>query len=147
VESAEAALETAQLNLEYCYIHSPIQGRARGRGWSMSETSYRPTRPGLLLIQRLDPIYADFTITEARPPPTCRRRWLAGTLKTFVRLPSDPEDRAHGGQTHISRQHRPETAPARSICAPPSPTPIIIFWPGQFVNVRLVLATQKKVRC
>ncbi len=31
VEAAEAALETAKINLEYCYIHSPIDGRAGAR--------------------------------------------------------------------------------------------------------------------
>src|SRR6266446_6015137 len=31
VEAAEAALETAKLNFEYCYIHSPIDGRAGAR--------------------------------------------------------------------------------------------------------------------
>ena len=29
VDAAEAALETAKLNLEYCYIHSPIDGRSK----------------------------------------------------------------------------------------------------------------------
>ncbi len=28
VQAAEAAVENAKLNLEYCYIHSPIDGRA-----------------------------------------------------------------------------------------------------------------------
>jgi len=31
VDAAEAALETAKLNLEHCYIHSPIDGRAGAR--------------------------------------------------------------------------------------------------------------------
>jgi len=31
VDAAAAALETAKLNLEYCYIHSPIDGRAGAR--------------------------------------------------------------------------------------------------------------------
>ena len=31
VEAAKAAIETAQINLDYCYIHSPIDGRAGAR--------------------------------------------------------------------------------------------------------------------
>src|SRR5258708_8058992 len=31
VDTAQAALRNAHLNLEYCYIHSPIQGRAGAR--------------------------------------------------------------------------------------------------------------------
>src|SRR6266436_3646781 len=64
---AKAALETAQLNLEYCYIHSPIQGRAGARLVDVGNVVQANTT-GLLLIQRLDPIYADFTITERDLP-------------------------------------------------------------------------------
>jgi len=72
MESAEAALETAQLNLEYCYIHSPIQGRAGARLVDIGNVVQANTT-GLLLIQRLDPIYADFTITE-RDLPNVQKR-------------------------------------------------------------------------
>src|ERR1700719_5181460 len=61
VDAAEAALETARLNFEYCYIHSPINGRAGARLVDIGNVVQTNTT-GLLLIQRLDPIYADFTI-------------------------------------------------------------------------------------
>src|SRR5438046_9172450 len=53
VESAEAALDTAQLNLEYCYIHSPIQGPAGPRLADVGN-AVRANTTGLLLIQRLE---------------------------------------------------------------------------------------------
>src|SRR5215469_12933189 len=96
VESAEAALETAQLNLEYCYIHSAIQGRAGARLVDVGNVVQANTT-ALLLIQRLDPIYADFTITE-RDLPNVQKEMTRGTLKTFVRLPSDPEEHVRGGE-------------------------------------------------
>src|SRR5260370_10478726 len=140
VESAEAALETAQLNLEYCFIHSPIQGRAGARQVDVGNVVQVNTR-GLLLIQRLDPIYADFTITE-RDLLNVQKEMTRGTLKTFVRLPSDPEDRAHGGQlTFLGNtvQNGTGTVNLRATISNPDHH----FWPGQFVNDRLVLATQK----
>jgi len=140
VESAEAALETAQLNLEYCYIHSPIQGRAGARLVDVGNVVQANTT-GLLLIQRLDPIYADFTITE-RDLPNVQKEMTRGTLKTLVRLPSDPEDRARGGQlTFLDNtvQNGTGTVFLRATISNPDHH----FWPGQFVNVRLVLATQK----
>src|SRR5690242_16193919 len=87
VESAEAAFETAQLNLEYCYIHSPIQGRAGARLVDVGNVVQANTT-GLLLIQRLDPIYADFTIT-ARDLSKVQTGMTRGTMQPFVRLPSD----------------------------------------------------------
>src|SRR5690349_10363526 len=140
LESAEAALETAQLNLEYCYIHSPIQGRAGARLVDVGNVVQANTT-GLLLIQRLDPIYADFTITE-RDLPNVQKDMTRGTLKTLVRLPSDPEDRARGGKlTFLDNtvQNGTGTVFLRATISNADHH----FWPGQFVNVRLVLATQK----
>ena len=65
VAAAEATLETARLNLEYCYIHSPIGGRAGARLVDVGNVVQLNTS-ALLTIQRLDPIYANFTITERR---------------------------------------------------------------------------------
>src|SRR6266704_2596397 len=140
VESAEAALETAQLNLEYCYIHSPIQGRAGARLVDVGNVVQANTT-GLLLIQRLDPIYADFTITE-RDLPNVQKEMTRGTLKTFVRLPSDPEEHVRGGKVTFldnAVQNGTGTVNLRATTSNPDHH----FWPGQFVKVRLVLATQK----
>jgi len=140
VESAEAAVETAQLNLEYCYIHSPIEGRAGARLVDIGNVVQANTT-GLLLIQRLDPIYADFTITE-RDLPNVQKQMTRGTLKTFVRLPSDQEEHVYEGKlTFLDNtvQNGTGTVFLRATISNPDHH----FWPGQFVNVRLVLATQR----
>jgi multidrug efflux system membrane fusion protein len=140
VESAEAALETTKLNLEYCYIHSPIEGRAGARQVDVGNVVQANTT-GLLLIQRLDPIYADFTITE-RDLPEVQKEMLRGSLKALVRLPSDTENRARTGKlTFLDNtvQNGTGTINLRATMSNPD----YHFWPGQFVNVRLVLATQK----
>ena len=140
VESAEAALETAKLNLEYCYIHSPIEGRAGARLVDVGNVVQANTT-ALLLIQRLDPIYADFTVTEGDLPQV-QKEMSRGSLKTLVRLPSDPENRARSGKlTFLDNavQNGTGTVNLRATMSNPDHH----FWPGQFVNVRLVLATQK----
>src|SRR4029077_9177304 len=61
VQAAEAAVENVQLNLDYCYIHSPIDGRAGARMVDVGNVvKFNDT--SLLLIQHLDPIYTDFTV-------------------------------------------------------------------------------------
>ena len=140
IESAEAALETTKLNLEYCYIHSPIEGRAGARLVDVGNVVQANTT-GLLLIQRLDPIYADFTITE-RDLPEVQKEMSRGSLKALVRLPSDPENRARTGKlTFLDNtvQNGTGTINLRATMSNPDHH----FWPGQFVNVSLVLATQK----
>jgi membrane fusion protein, multidrug efflux system len=140
VEAAQAAIETAKLNLEYCFIHSPIEGRAGARLVDVGNVVQANTTQ-LLLIQRLDPIYADFTITE-RDLSEVQKQMERGTLKAIVRIPSDPEDHARAGKlTFLDNnvQNGTGTVNMRATIANPDHH----FWPGQFVNVRLVLATEK----
>ena len=140
VDAAEAALETAKLNLEYCYIHSPIEGRAGARLVDIGNVVQTNTT-ALLLIQRLDPIYADFTITE-RDLPDVQKQMARGNLEARVRLPSDGDDGVRTGKVTFldnSVQNGTGTVNLRATI----PNPDHHFWPGQFVNVRLVLATDK----
>src|SRR6266481_3494959 len=95
VEAAQAALETAKLNFEYCYIHSPINGRAGARLVDVGNV-VQANASALLSIQRLDPIYANFTITERDLPAV--QKEMAHGLKAQVRLPSDQEGNARIGR-------------------------------------------------
>jgi len=140
VEAAEATLETAQLNLEYCYIHSPIDGRAGARLVDVGNVVQANTT-SLLSIQRLDPIYANFTITESDLPQV-QKQMSSGTLKAAVRLPSDPESAASSGRVEFldnAVQNGSGTVNLRATMSNPDHH----FWPGQFVDVKLVLATEK----
>lgn len=140
VQAAEAAVENAKLNLEYCYIHSPIDGRAGARLVDVGNVVQTNTT-GLLLIQRIDPIYADFTVTE-NDLPEVQRELARGTLRALVRIPSDAPDRARDGKlTFLDNtvQNATGTVNLRATI----PNADHHFWPGQFVNVTLVLATSK----
>lgn len=140
VEAAEAALETARLNLEYCYIHSPIEGRAGARLVDIGNV-VQANATSLLLIQRLDPIYADFAITE-RDLPDVQKQMARGNLEARVQLPSDGEDHVRKGKVTFldnAVQNGTGTVNLRATV----PNSDHHFWPGQFVNVRLVLATDK----
>src|ERR1700719_1252308 len=79
VEAAKAAIETAQINLDYCYIHSPIDGRAGARLVDVGNVVQANTT-SLLSIQRIDPIYALFTVTE-RDLPQVQPPMANGTLQ------------------------------------------------------------------
>jgi len=140
VEAAQAALETAKLNLEYCFIHSPIEGRAGARLVDIGNVVQANTT-SLLLIQRLDPIYADFTVTE-RDLPDVQKQMVRGSLQAQVRLPSDGADRPRMGKVTFldnAVQNGTGTVNLRATV----PNSDRHFWPGQFVNVRLVLSTEK----
>jgi multidrug efflux system membrane fusion protein len=140
VEAAQAALETAKLNLEYCFIHSPIEGRAGARLVDIGNVVQSNTT-SLLLIQRLDPIYADFTITE-RDLPDVQKQMANGNLQAQVRVPSDGADHPRMGKVTFldnAVQNGTGTVNLRATV----PNFDRHFWPGQFVSVRLVLSTEK----
>jgi membrane fusion protein, multidrug efflux system len=140
VEAAEATLETAKLNLDYCYIHSPIDGRAGARMVDVGNI-VQANASSLLLIQRLNPIYANFTITE-RDLPEVQKLMSRGALRAVVRLPADSESAARTGRVEFldnAVQNGSGTVNLRATMSNSDHH----FWPGQFVNVRLVLSTEK----
>ena len=140
VEAAQAALETAKINLDYCYIHSPIDGRAGARLVDVGNV-VQPNTTSLLSIQRLDPIYANFTITEG-DLPAVQKQMSSGLLKAAVRLPSDAENAARSGRVEFldnAVQNGTGTVNLRATISNSDHH----FWPGQFVDVKLVLSTEK----
>jgi len=140
VEAAKAAIETAQINLDYCYIHSPIDGRAGARLVDVGNVVQANTT-SLLSIQRMDPIYALFTVTE-NDLPEVQKEMRQGKLKALVRLQGDTEQSARTGKIEFldnAVQNSTGTVNLRATL----PNSDRHFWPGQFVNVKLVLETKK----
>ena len=139
VQAAQAAVENAQLNLEYCYIHSPINGRAGARLVDVGNV-VQANITALLSIQHIDPIYANFTITE-RDLPEVQKKMSHG-LKALVRVPSDSETQARAAKIEFLDNAVQNTTGTVNLRATVS-NPDHHLWPGQFVNVRLILDTQK----
>ena len=140
VEAAKAAIETAEINLDYCYIHSPIDGRAGARLVDVGNVVQANTT-SLLSIQRIDPIYATFTITE-RDLTEVQKKMSRGMLTAQVRLPADSETASRPGKVEFldnAVQNATGTVNLRATI----PNADRHFWPGQFVNVRLVLDMEK----
>src|SRR4029077_11489977 len=95
----------------------------------------------LLSIQRLDPIYANFTITE-RDLPDVQKQMAHNGLKARVRLPSDQDSAARVGRIEFldnTVQNGSGTVNLRATIRNQDHH----FWPGQFVDVKLVLTTEK----
>jgi len=139
VQAADAAVENAKLSLDYCTIRSPIDGRAGARLVDVGNIVQANTT-ALLSIQRVDPIYADFTVTE-QDLPKVRQQMSRGALKTLVRLPSATDATARSGSlTFLDNavQNATGTINLRATVANADHH----FWPGEFVNVRLILATE-----
>lgn len=165
----EAAVQTARLNLEYTRIHSPIDGRA-GALLVHPGNVVRENNAPLLMIQRLDPIYAAFTVTENDLATV--RKYMPKTdldpgglprqgLKVEVDIPRDSVrvPSAANQTVTATRPGHDAPGPREGILSfldnlvqsqtgtvelrATIPNADHYFWPGQFVTCRLVLTIQK----
>jgi multidrug efflux system membrane fusion protein len=139
VKQNQAALESARLNLDYCTIRSPINGRAGQRLVDLGNVVTANTG-SLLVIQRLDPIYADFTITE-RDLTAVQRNMARGSLKVEARLPDEPDKPRSGTLTFLDNSVQDGTGTVKLRATVDNNDRR--FWPGRFVNVRLILGTRR----
>jgi membrane fusion protein, multidrug efflux system len=137
IKADEAAIENAKLQLSYCFIHSPIDGRAGQRLVDVGNLAALGVGTPLLVIQRLDPIYADFTISQ-NDLSAVQRNMSQGALKAEVRLPDEPDKAVVGALTFVDNAVKDATGTVnlRATIANGDRR----FWPGRFVNVRLVLS-------
>jgi membrane fusion protein, multidrug efflux system len=137
VNQAEAAVETAKLNLEYTSIRSPIDGRAGQRLVDVGNVVSANNNP-LLVIQRLDPIYADFSIAES-DLTTVQQNMARSSLRVEVRLPDESASPRTGQITFLDNlvQDGSGTVKLRATIENSDHH----FWPGRFVNIRLILST------
>jgi multidrug efflux system membrane fusion protein len=139
VKQNRAAVDSARLNLEYCTIRAPINGRAGQRAVDVGNVVTANTG-SLLVIQRLDPIYADFTITE-NDLTEVQRNMANRSLRVDVRLPEDGAKPREGKLTFLdnSVQDGTGTVKLRATLANGDRQ----FWPGRFAKVRLILDTRR----
>jgi multidrug efflux system membrane fusion protein len=137
VEQNQAAVETARLNLQYCSIRSPIDGRTGRRLVDIGNVVTANNTP-LLTIQRLDPIYADFTVTE-NDLTAVQQNMKRGSLQVEVRLPDEPDKPIAGSLTFLDNAVQNATGTVNLRATVPNRDHRL--WPGRFVKIRLVLAT------
>jgi multidrug efflux system membrane fusion protein len=139
VKQNRASVENGRLNLDYCTIRSPINGRAGQRAVDIGNV-VAANSGSLLVIQRLDPVYADFTVTE-NELTAVQRNMAQRSLRVEVRLPDENASAREGKLTFLDNavQEGTGTVKLRATLANPDRR----FWPGRFAKIRLILDTQQ----
>jgi membrane fusion protein, multidrug efflux system len=144
IQADEAAILTAKTNLDFCYICSPIDGRTGEKFADVGTLVIGNSLDAdaiLLKIHRLDPIYVDFTVTQ-QELELVRQEMTKGTLKTLVRLPNkSAQESREGSLTFLDNEVSQETGTVKLRATLTNKD--YYFWPGQFVQVRLVLSIEK----
>ena len=135
----EAAIEKAKLDLQYCSIHSPIDGRTGSLLVQQGNLVKANENPPLVVINQVNPIYVNFTVPEQNLAEV-KKYMAAGHLKVEAVLPDDPQQPEQGTLTFINNAVDSATGMIRLKATFANRQRRL--WPGQFVNVMLTLTSQ-----
>ena len=146
VKSAEAALETARLNLEWTVVRAPISGRV-GRAAITPGNLVQAGPPSATLlttIVSLDPIYVYFdTDEQAYLKYVTAMRNRSAKLPVHVGLTSETGFPHEGKLDFVDNQLDPGAGTIRVRALVPNPSQL--FVPGLFARVRLVGKDERAV--
>jgi multidrug efflux system membrane fusion protein len=138
-QKSQAATEAAEVNYDYCFIKSPINGRIGLRNVDVGNL-VGPSTGALVTIQGLDPIYTDFTVAENDLPLV--RKYLGGpNVKVETYLADGSITPRVGDLYFIDNAVQPGSGTVRARGVTPNPDRAL--WPSEFVRVRFILDTLK----
>jgi multidrug efflux system membrane fusion protein len=141
VEAAKAAVENAKLQLGFCSISSPLDGRI-GRLLVNQGNVVKANDTQLATINQLRPIYVSFTVPEKDLPAI--RQWHAERpLVVQASFPTGDLAPIPGELSFID--NRVDTTTGTVLLKGVFPNADEMLWPGQFVNVAMTLTTERDV--
>jgi membrane fusion protein, multidrug efflux system len=143
VEADRATVQSAEVNLNYTRIVSPIDGRVGLRQVDQGNYVTPNDTNGLVVITQLTPISVLFTVPEDNLPAIAKRLRSGAVLPVTALDRSDASDLADGKLSTFDSQIDPTTGTIklRALFSNDQRT----LYPSQFVNIRLLLDTHKNV--
>lgn len=140
VRSDQAAIDNAKAILGYTKIVAPIDGRTGIRAIDEGNIIHSTDTNGLVTITQLRPISVVFNLPQQRLQEL--RRAMAGEAVEVDAYDSDNTTRLDAGTVSvIDNQVDQQTGTVRFKST--FPNPHLQLWPGQFVNVRVLVKTLK----
>jgi multidrug efflux system membrane fusion protein len=139
VAADEAAVKTARLNLGYCTVRAPISGRT-GDFLLQKGNLIKANDQAVVTINQITPIYVSFSVPEEYLPDI-RRYAAEDPLRVEAAFPGGKGKTYEGSLTFINNTVDETTGTI--LLKATFENRDKSFWPGQFVNVTLRLATSK----
>jgi membrane fusion protein, multidrug efflux system len=137
VRADEAAVEKTRLDVGYCAIRSPLDGRT-GVVMVQAGNVVKANDAALVTINQVEPVYVSVALPE-RELAEIRRRQAEGPLAVEAEEPSTGKLLARGDLTFIDNtvDRATGTITVKATFRNQDRT----LWPGEFVNARITLAT------
>jgi multidrug efflux system membrane fusion protein len=145
IESAKAnlgldqgALNAATVQLSYCSIYSPIDGRT-GAVLQKPGNLLKAADVPVVVINQVDPIYVNFSVPQ-QYWPDIRKRAAERTLRVAVTVPQDSSEAQQGDVTFVDSAVDSATGTIHMRATFTNPQNRL--WPGLFVNALLRLSEE-----
>jgi multidrug efflux system membrane fusion protein len=143
VEADRAAVKSAEVNLQYCRIVSPLDGRVGLRQVDQGNYVTPGDASGLVVITQLKPISVLFTVPEDNLQAISKRIQAGAALPATAYDRSGAAKIADGTLQTFDSQIDPTTGTIKLRAQFANETETL--YPNQFVNIRLLLDTHKDV--
>ncbi len=142
IAADKAAIETARLNLTYSDIRAPIAGRTGQRLVDIGNLVQAGQPTSLVTITQIRPIFVNFTVPQDYAD-AIRHNQKAAALIVLAYASDDKTLLAEGKLSLIDNQIDVATGTLRLKATFANADERL--WPGEFVNVRLVLSVRHGV--
>ena len=133
----QAAIDTARLNLSYADIRAPIDGRTGQLLVDLGNLVQSSQSTSLVSITQIKPIFVNFTVPQDYAE-AIRHNQAAAPLAVYAYASDDRKVLAKGEVSLIDNQIDVATGTLRMKATFRNGDEAL--WPGEFVNVRLVLS-------
>ncbi len=136
VKGDQAAIDAARVNLDYCSIRSPIEGRVGIRSIDVGNVVHAADTAGLVVITQLQPIHLLFTLNEDSLQAILKAE--RGTSAPVSAISRDGTRHLDDGVLDLVDNQVDQTTGMVRLRAT-LPNKQNLLWPGQFVNARMTL--------
>jgi membrane fusion protein, multidrug efflux system len=143
VEADKATVKSAEVNLAYCRIVSPLNGRVGLRQVDQGNYVTPGDTNGLVVITQLEPISVLFTVPEDYLQAIAKRVQAGAVLPATALDRTGSSKIADGSLQTFDSQIDPTTGTIKLRALFPNTDRLL--YPNQFVNIRLLLDTHKDV--
>jgi membrane fusion protein, multidrug efflux system len=141
LKADQASVASAQLNLDYARITSPIDGVTGVRLVDPGNVVHAADTTGLVVVTQLDPIAVFFTLPEDDLPAISSAMGTGETLSVEALARDGEAPLGRGKLAVIDNQISQATATIRLKAIFDNPKNQL--WPNQFVKARIHLATRR----
>jgi multidrug efflux system membrane fusion protein len=142
VQADQAAIENAQTTLNYTSIVAPIDGRTGIRQVDEGNIVHASSSPTIVVITQIQPITVIFNLPQQNIPQVTTA-FAKGPLPVDALKSDDNSVLDRGTLTVVDNQVDPTTGTVKFKAEFPNAN--VQLWPGQFVNVQMLIDTLKGV--